>query len=631
MFLVNRLLILLTAMVLTAPAARAVDQEAIDQAIATGVKALRGMQNRENGSWPYKETGATSLASLALIECGVKADDPAMVKAAEFVRSASPVMTETYSITMAILFLDRLGDPHDVPLIESLTVRLLAGQSIDGGWSYSCPPIAEEEVARLRGTIRNRSELKSGSVPRGKRTVRDLPREIQQQLTLVNRVAQPQGGGAVGGRVGTDNSNTQFATLALWVSRRHGLPVDNALARIDTRYRRTQSPDGTWSYFPPMIPLGGPRMPMLPHEMANPGIAPRATMTCAGVLALAVAHGVTRDPDGKMPRGGLDPTRDAALEKALLALGTAIGAPVGKDGQPDRVGPQNGTAYYFLWSLERVALALNLDTVGKKDWYQWGAEVILANQGADGIWRAGYAECGADTSFALLFLRRSNLVQDLTTSLRGKTRDPAKFTLSTGGVGGAAIKAPGKNLKPALAPDSRADREDSRTKEQPKMKPLPTRSENSEADDLTRNLVEAKGEDRTNLIKEFTGKKGGDYTEALAHAIPRLLGEDRANAREALATRMSRLSAGQLVKDLKDPDSEIRAAAILASEAKGLRDHIPLIIDKLDDVDPYVVRAAVVVLKKMTRQDLGPASGATREEHEKSVKDWKDWWENQKK
>ena len=47
------------------------------------------------------------------------------------------------------MLFDRLRDPVDIPLIESLMVRLMAGQSTDGGWGYSCPPISDDEVKRL--------------------------------------------------------------------------------------------------------------------------------------------------------------------------------------------------------------------------------------------------------------------------------------------------------------------------------------------------------------------------------------------------------------------------------------------------------------------------------------------------
>ena len=108
-------------LLLVTPRARAVDKEAVDQAVERGVKALRRMQ-REGGTWPYPQIGATALAALTLLECGAPADDPAVKKAAEAIRQASIGLTHTYSLSLSILFLDRLDDPGDVPLIESMSV-----------------------------------------------------------------------------------------------------------------------------------------------------------------------------------------------------------------------------------------------------------------------------------------------------------------------------------------------------------------------------------------------------------------------------------------------------------------------------------------------------------------------------
>src|SRR4051794_4543498 len=125
----------------TAADARAVDQQSIDRAVERGGGALRRLQ-QGTGTWPYKEIGATALAGVTLLECGVRTDDPAVRRASEAVRGAAVEANQTYSLSLCILFLDRLGDANDIPLIESMTVRLLAGQDASsGGWSYTCPRI----------------------------------------------------------------------------------------------------------------------------------------------------------------------------------------------------------------------------------------------------------------------------------------------------------------------------------------------------------------------------------------------------------------------------------------------------------------------------------------------------------
>ena len=45
-----------------------------------------------------------------------------------------------------------------------------------------------------------------------------------------------------------DNSNTQFAILALWLGRKSNVPVKYALLRAEHRFRTNQQPDGGWDY-----------------------------------------------------------------------------------------------------------------------------------------------------------------------------------------------------------------------------------------------------------------------------------------------------------------------------------------------------------------------------------------------
>jgi hypothetical protein len=302
----------------------AAEQAKVNAAIDRGVKALLALQGAD-GSWPG-HAGMTALAGVTLLECGLPAVDPAVQKAAEDVRARVIRSSQVYAIATAILFLDRLGDSADVALLEALTVRLLAGQVDNGGWGYEIPAVAEEEVKRLEEHYRQAKEKKPDA-PKKPRTVRDLAPEVQQQLRLIRPRRSADAGG-------TDNSNTQFVTLALWVGRRQGVPVDAALALVDSRFRHAQNPDGGWGY------LSFP---------GNPD-ATLATMTCAGVLGLSVNRGlVLKAGKPAAPDAGpaLDPARDAVLRKALGRLAMNVDQPPSvKKVPPPKLA---GTDYYFLW------------------------------------------------------------------------------------------------------------------------------------------------------------------------------------------------------------------------------------------------------------------------------------------
>jgi hypothetical protein len=645
----------------------AVDQKNIDRAIAAGVKALRDLQS-EDSTWPpHRETGeasmigSTALAGLTLLECGAKADDQAVLRAADAVRRASPKLTYNYAICLAILFFDRLGDANDIPLIESLTVRLLAGQSSSGGWSYYCPAVSDAEVRRLQAKLAARRELvgqremlKPGGV---KRTAKDLSPEIQRQLALLKRM----GGMAVG--MGSDNSNTQFATLALWVARRDGLPVEDALKRVGTRFRNSQHGDGGWGYFDASMKARG----LMAHSTAS--------MTCAGLLALAVANGETSEKAHERKPGAKqrDISKNSQVRKGLLALGTTIGR------RPSD-GPIGGRTYYFLWSLERVAVALDLKTIGKKDWYEWGAEILLANQQSDGSWQGSYGDCGADTCFALLFLKRANLAPDLTTQLAGRIPDPGERVLKRGELSESIaldknVSLPSgledKNAKsnldgryPAeIAKDQQPQPATEAKQSQPvaKPQPAPARNEpavsaagssapnpaaNAAGSPATRkpadaasepiarmaaDLANSTGRRHGQLLNAFRDGKGVEFTEALALAIPQMRGDLQRKTREALAERLTRMKDTTLKAYLGDENLEIRIAAARACAIKGSKSLVPQLIPLLRDPRGGVSEAAHQALKDLSRQDFGPKANASREERLQATREWTDWWNKQPK
>src|SRR5205085_4148027 len=103
------------------------------------------------------------------------------------------------------------------------------------------------------------------------------------------------------------------------------------------------------------------------------------------------------------------------------------------------IGNGLGSEYYFLWSLERVAVVYGLRTLGNKDWFAIGAKYLLDQQSGNGAWRGNLGET-VDTCFALFFLRQANLATDLTATLKGKVKDPGVVKLKA--VGKDALQPP---------------------------------------------------------------------------------------------------------------------------------------------------------------------------------------------
>jgi hypothetical protein len=382
----------------------AAEQEDVNKAIDRGVRFLLNGQTA-GGTWPGHDTFVTAMAALpalTLLECGVAADDKHIQNAARFVRSNVPKLQSTYEIALSILFLDRLGDPRDETILQTLGVRLLAGQAPAGGWTYVCPILQSKQehdlLTALRAQGSGSASAKDGPRPTSQETRRALealPRKLRDLPSLRDpAMAYPLDWEP------SDNSNTQFAALAVWVASRHGVPTERALGHIARRFRDSQRDDGGWGY-----------------TYGRPSGEGSDAMTGAGLLGLAVGLGLVvpeKDRDAQRT-----PPRDPAVERGFAHLAQSLGKPLG----PRALGRGSGRAsvnLYFLWTLERVGVLYNLREIEGKDWYHWGAELLVDSQGSDGSWAVGGyhgSMPNIDTSFALLFLKRANLAQDLSKRL----------------------------------------------------------------------------------------------------------------------------------------------------------------------------------------------------------------------
>lgn len=557
----------------------------IDKAVERGVIVLLRSQ-QPNGSWGAYGAGSTSLAALALLESGVAADNPAIVKAADFVRTEIIANYETYHVSLAIMFLDRLGDRADVPLIQALGVRLMEGQQPwpQAGWNYRTTQPSEDEVTRLRNLHSKKVELKtSPKKPDDKTSSGEMDPDLVRRVEAMDRtgVVDPSRRASPAHQSNPDNSNSQFAVLALWIARRNGVPADISLRRAEAWYRITHE-NGTWAYI-----LGGGT----PYG--------RGATTCAGLLGLAVGAGIARTPVLKTKpddKTAAVPKRDPLSD---LLVRTALSYVVGELASMTRADvPSNGLDrdYYFLWSLERVGMVYGVTKVAGVDWYALGSTLILLHEQPTGGWKGRYA-IEIDTSFALLFLRRSNLVPDLSAALKPKQQH--------------ALTA----KDPAVEDHAK--------------KQLPGMTAAGEADKLARELLTANADQHLRILERLRDEKGAEYSDAIVAVIPQLSEELKRKARDCLAERMARMTTETIRAKMSDANAEYRRAAALACAVKEERALIGDLIKSLEDREFFVVRAAAVALQSLTGEDFGPTSNATAEQKTKSIAAWKAWWKKQ--
>jgi hypothetical protein len=618
------------------------DQKMVQAAVKKGadylVQVYRPGVQVQGGAF---KLGTASLAGTAILESGVDAKNASVQGIAKIIRAEAIAERKTYNLALCIIFLDRLADPGDTALIQFLGAKLLVGQDqTNGGWAYnSGPVIPADEVIRLQTALLSDSRLttppkndpKGPADPNPQDPKKDAPRENPplnrgklhpDAAKMLSLVGQAQ---AVGPneplQLPPDNSNTQFALLGSWCAHRHGLPIENAMKLVDKRFRATQERDGGWAYMPS---YGGPAL----------GAGPTPPMTCVGLIALALTYGATETMlrsksavDGKSPvkkSNKVAPSDDPLVKAGFRALAgymaqsredtNAQGPGVPALPNPGVPGPGGvppigfGPApmignlkdnLYFLWSLERVGVMYGVETIGRIEWYSWGADYLLRTQLADGSWRSNFhgASGEVNTSMALLFLNRTNLTPELSkgfdTALRTKgASDPTKST-------NPAATIPGDDFS-------------------------------RQANQLADGVIKASGSERTKIVDNLRDSKGGVYTEALKICATKLSGADQKQVREALSQRLVRMSANTLRDMFVDENREIRLAAAAACLLKADKQYVPDLITMLRDKDATVVQAAHTSLVGLTGKDFGPDSNATEADKVRIVLAWQNWWRTQK-
>ena len=194
------------------------------------------------------------------------------------------------------------------------------------------------------------------------------------------------------------------------------------------------------------------------------------------------------------------------------------------------MGAKGKLNLYFLWSVERVGVLLNLKTIGGKDWYRWGMEPLLATQDRDGSWWGrgnGTTAPVIDTSMALLFLKKSDLLPDLRETLQkrltitdpglDKGIEPKKSPGDKGDLKKGVDKKDDKvDLKKGIEKKEPGDKTDPKDKKDPKSDSV--KDGLGEDAPLVADLGEVKAKQASKLplrvrgpvAFRITGVKGGD-------------------------------------------------------------------------------------------------------------------------
>ena len=208
------------------------------------------------------------------------------------------------------------------------------------------------------------------------------------------------------------HSRSQYAVLGLWAAQQAGVEIPtNYWHTVEEAWVKNQSPDGGWSYtWPSSYPV-------------TPG------MTAAGVATLYEIQDALAGTRTLECKGNVD---NPAITKGLNWLAS----------HSDKIGTSKRYIRDFpfstLYTFERVGVAGGYKYFGDVDWFQKGADWLIAGQQPDGEWLDKPVE-GApaeqwtpgvpDASFAILFLARGrsplvmNKLQYRITPASGEAKD----------------------------------------------------------------------------------------------------------------------------------------------------------------------------------------------------------------
>jgi hypothetical protein len=325
-------LVFVVAVLVAVPAQGEITADQVREAIERGVAYLEREQ-REDGSWGDPvgyPGGATSLCTLALLNCGVPAQDKHVQNAVNYLRKIKP--QRTYSTALQTMVFCAAEPSTNLNLIRRNALWLEDNQKrsgpMAGSWAY---PEAEG-----------------------------------------------------------DNSNSQFALLALHEAERVGAKVSDRTWELAYRYWiEGQNPNGSWGYKP-----------------LTPGTG---SMTCAGIAALVITSDRLNrgdaEADGDQVMCCGEQKDNAPLDRALGWMGRNFSVHT----NPGSRGAQ-GWLFYYLYGLERTGRLTNQRLLGGHDWYREGADLLVNMQDQlSGYWKGtGHAEEEPHlaTSLALLFLAK---------------------------------------------------------------------------------------------------------------------------------------------------------------------------------------------------------------------------------
>jgi len=414
--------------------------------------------------------------------------------------------------------------------------------------------------------------------------------EIEKLVKSLHRRQKEQGawgypeGHQTGGKT-CDSSMTQFAVLALFEAAEYAeIRTDPAIwERVMVWLIRTQDPSGSFGY------QGTVSTGKIGERVKQSGS--RHSMSIAGACSVYIC----RDQLGLAPlkKAANDETPDAlrlveteAQKRARVKTKLDEKLINRCRGDVNRwlkdnfeIEKPEGWLHYYLYGLERYQTLLEAEgtTVLKSNWYHLGAKLLLSTQKEDGSWE-GNAGNPAETCFAVLFLLRS--------MKKSLSRSAERFP--------EGLLAAGRGIPPAQDVRVRSGQ----------VTPRPL-------DDLAQSLV----------LLQSPALPGQEAQRAAA--LETLEDLAQRGEREQIAAHAEALD-----RLTKASQPEVRLAAVKALGRGRSFEHVPALIDRLEDADLEVVLAAREALVAISRRSdafgFDPQGSATA--RQAAIEKWHEWY-----
>ncbi len=395
----------------------------IKRAIHAG-RTWLASQLQAHGNWTNAgarsrgRLGVNALAVLALLKAGMPASSPTIRRGLAGIRKQITGRVAVYDAALACMMLHALSEakaPKNTRLrrstrkvrrrrswltssergwLRALATRIAVSHNGDGAWGY-----------QLR--------VPGGSSSKAER------RAILYRARTTNY----------------DHSNTQYAILGLRAAEMCGIKVGTAIWRKILEHflgRQLPSPADDKRPWKAKIQGGGKRLRSPAVEVS--GDQPRGwtyregfrmpvrirsssqvAMTCAGLASVIIA---LEQLEYHRKAKVADRTRSRrAFGDGISWLQTHWFCRAG--GQL----PGSMVDGYLLYSIERVGVLARIRSIGKVDWYQWGARVLLTSRLQSGKWKGRWGDV-VGTSFALLFLKKATLPAEVEITKHHKEERP---------------------------------------------------------------------------------------------------------------------------------------------------------------------------------------------------------------